>query len=65
MTEISQAPLNTEQAVRDILGTIEREREREIIARRFGLFERKKHSSKSANCSELPASEYASSKKPY
>jgi Sigma-70, region 4 len=37
----SQAPLNTEQTVRDILATIEREREREIILRRFGLFERK------------------------
>jgi hypothetical protein len=41
MAESSQPALNTEQAVRDILGTIEREREREIIARRFGLFERK------------------------
>lgn len=28
-------------AVNDILGTIEREREREIISRRFGLFDRK------------------------
>lgn len=33
--------LNTEQSVQDILNTIEREREREIIARRFGLFDRK------------------------
>src|SRR3954467_8094348 len=33
--------LNTEQFVQDILGTIDREREREIIARRFGLFDRK------------------------
>lgn len=32
---------NLETTVRDILGTIEREREREIIARRFGLFDRK------------------------
>jgi AcrR family transcriptional regulator len=31
----------TEQLVRDVLATIEREREREIIARRFGLFDRK------------------------
>lgn len=30
-----------EAVVRDILATIEREREREIIARRFGLFDRK------------------------
>ena len=41
MTESNTTTLNTEQAVTDILGTIEREREREIIARRFGLFERK------------------------
>jgi DNA-binding phage protein len=33
--------LNTEQFVQDILSTIDREREREIIARRFGLFDRK------------------------
>lgn len=33
--------LQTEQLVNDILGTIEREREREIVARRFGLFDRK------------------------
>ena len=31
----------TEHLARDVLGTIEREREREIIARRFGLFDRK------------------------
>lgn len=30
-----------EQVVKDILSTIEREREREIVARRFGLFDRK------------------------
>ncbi len=33
--------LNTEQFVQDILKSIEREREREIIARRFGLFDRR------------------------
>src|SRR3954468_4820840 len=33
--------LNTEQFVQDILASIEREREREIIARRYGLFDRK------------------------
>jgi hypothetical protein len=33
--------LNTESIVQDILASIEREREREIIARRFGLFDRK------------------------
>ncbi|HVX24400.1 MAG TPA: sigma factor-like helix-turn-helix DNA-binding protein [Candidatus Saccharimonadales bacterium] len=32
---------NTEQLVREVLTTIEREREREIVARRFGLFDRK------------------------
>ncbi len=35
------AKSDTNQLVRDILATIEREREREIIARRFGLFDRK------------------------
>ncbi len=35
------AVLNTETIVQDILNSIEREREREIIARRYGLFDRK------------------------
>lgn len=34
-------PVSIEQMVQDILGTIEREREREIVSRRFGLFDRK------------------------
>lgn len=33
--------LNIEAVVSDILGTIEREREREIVSRRFGLFDRR------------------------
>ncbi len=33
--------VNIEKAVQDILDVIEREREREIIARRYGLFDRK------------------------
>jgi len=33
--------LNIEKVVNDILSTIDREREREIISRRFGLFDRK------------------------
>ncbi|HET9412383.1 MAG TPA: sigma factor-like helix-turn-helix DNA-binding protein [Candidatus Saccharimonadales bacterium] len=33
--------LNLQTAVKDILATVEREREREIIARRFGLYDRK------------------------
>jgi hypothetical protein len=38
----SQNPqLNVEGAVKDILNTIDREREREIISRRFGLFDRR------------------------
>ncbi len=40
-TNDTQSVLNTEKFVQDILETIEREREREIIARRFGLFDRK------------------------
>lgn len=35
------AVLNTEAIVQDILNSIDREREREIIARRYGLFDRK------------------------
>ncbi len=33
--------IDIESTVQDILGTIDREREREIIARRFGLFDRR------------------------
>jgi ABC-type transporter Mla MlaB component len=40
MTE-KQAVLNTESIVQDVLNSIDREREREIIARRYGLFDRK------------------------
>jgi DNA-binding phage protein len=38
---IDQTTLNTEEYTQSILETIEREREREIISRRFGLFDRK------------------------
>lgn len=41
MTETTAKKLNIEKIINDILGTIDREREREIIARRFGLFDRK------------------------
>ncbi len=41
MTEQNKESLNTEQFINDILTSIDREREREIIARRFGLFDRK------------------------
>ena len=41
MTEQNKESLNTEQFINDILAAIDREREREIIARRFGLFDRK------------------------
>jgi hypothetical protein len=33
--------LNVESIIQDILGSIEREREREIVSRRFGLFDRR------------------------
>jgi DNA-binding phage protein len=33
--------LSSEELVKDVLNTVEREREREIVSRRFGLFERK------------------------
>lgn len=39
--QATQNQLNIEAVTRDILGTIEREREREIVARRFGLFDRR------------------------
>jgi hypothetical protein len=39
--EAQSKTLNVEGVVKDILNTIEREREREIIARRFGLFDRR------------------------
>jgi hypothetical protein len=41
MAETATATLNVEQTVQDILQTIDREREREIIARRYGLYDRK------------------------
>src|SRR2546427_13126075 len=37
----SQTAVDLQPIVTDILGTIEREREREIVARRFGLFDRR------------------------
>ena len=40
-SQSNNSVLNTEQFVQDILTSIEREREREIVARRFGLFDRK------------------------
>lgn len=39
--ETTSVTLQTEQLITDVLGTIDREREREIVARRFGLFDRK------------------------
>ncbi|MEO6760917.1 MAG: sigma factor-like helix-turn-helix DNA-binding protein [Candidatus Saccharimonadales bacterium] len=41
MADQKPTTLNLEQIVQDILSSIEREREREIISRRFGLFDRK------------------------
>jgi hypothetical protein len=41
MPDNSSAKLDIEKVTNDILATIEREREREIISRRFGLFDRK------------------------
>jgi DNA-binding phage protein len=38
---VQQTELSTEQLVTEVLSSIEREREREIISRRFGLFDRK------------------------
>lgn len=41
MTDTQPKKLQIEQIVTDVLATIDREREREIISRRFGLFDRK------------------------
>ena len=41
MADGNDQRLPIEQIINDILGTIDREREREIVARRFGLFDRK------------------------
>lgn len=41
MEETVAQKLNIESIVKDVLGTIDREREREIISRRFGLFDRR------------------------
>ena len=38
---VEKSLLDTESIAQDILASIEREREREIIARRYGLFDRK------------------------
>src|SRR5580698_798362 len=40
-SEANASLLNTEQFVQDILATLGHDREREIVARRFGLFDRK------------------------
>lgn len=40
-SQTTNKTLNTEQFVQDILVSVDREREREIVARRFGLFDRK------------------------
>jgi DNA-binding phage protein len=39
--EATQKSLDVEGVIKDILNTIEREREREIVSRRFGLFDRR------------------------
>lgn len=41
MVETAQKKLQIEQTIADVLATIEREREREIISRRYGLFDRR------------------------
>jgi hypothetical protein len=41
MAETDISSFSAEQYINDILATIEREREREIVTRRFGLFDRK------------------------
>jgi len=40
-TKAEESPLDIEKVIKDVLTTIDREREREIVSRRFGLFDRK------------------------
>ena len=40
-TEQAVIDLDVHKAAKDIIGTIDKEREREIISRRFGLYDRK------------------------
>ena len=41
MAQAEKGTLNIEATVNEVLGTIDRDREKEIISRRFGLFDRK------------------------
>lgn len=41
MTDNHKQTISTKDLVNGVLGSIDRDREREIISRRFGLFERK------------------------
>src|SRR5690606_17489067 len=41
MADAAPKVLDTEKFVQDILASVERDREREIVARRFGLFDRR------------------------
>lgn len=41
MSQITETTLEVESVINDVLASIEREREREIISRRYGLFDRK------------------------
>jgi len=41
MADTTPTTFQIESVVKDVLGTIEREREREIVSRRFGLFDRR------------------------
>src|SRR5277367_6001946 len=40
-TNKSDKPMDVQKYVQDVLATVEQEREREIVSRRFGLFDRK------------------------
>ncbi len=41
MAEVATNQLNLDGIIKDVLGSIDREREREIISRRFGLYDRR------------------------
>jgi DNA-directed RNA polymerase sigma subunit (sigma70/sigma32) len=57
------AQLNVESITKEILNTIEREREREIVARRFGLFDRRETLGQIGELLGITVNAYASLKK--
>ena len=62
MADPTVQTLDTERLVNETLTTIDREREREIVSRRFGLFDRKETLEQIGELLALPVSASASSR---